>query len=175
MISHHFIGTGVWSEALHRGQQDPEQLLAEVAGHVRACHLQVMATQAVPFDQGGLTLVWVLAESHLVLHVWPELQSATLDLHVCNFGTSNAANARALRDRLAAACFATGGHWAEVVAGAGTDEDAQLSVGPVLGSGVDPFVAGGVDRHRSADRITFMEETTTNGGDQNALQRSSTS
>ena len=109
MISHHFIGTGVWSEALQRSQRDPAQLLAEVTGHARACHLQVMATQAVPFDEGGLTLVWVLAESHLVLHVWPELQSATLDLHVCNYSTSNAANARALRDRLAAVCFATGG------------------------------------------------------------------
>ena len=43
------------------------QPLAEVTGHVRACHLQVMATQAVPFDEGGLTLVWVLAESHLDL------------------------------------------------------------------------------------------------------------
>ena len=63
MISHHFIGTGVWSEALQRSWRDPVQLLAEVTGHVRACHLQVMATQAVPFDEGGLTLVWVLAES----------------------------------------------------------------------------------------------------------------
>ena len=129
MISHHFIGTGVWSEALQRSQRDPAQLLAEVTGHVRACHLQVMATQAVPFDEGGLTLVWVLAESHLVLHVWPELQSATLDLHVCNYSTSNAANARALRDRLAAVCFATGGHWSELVAGASTDEAAKRPVG----------------------------------------------
>ena len=114
MISHHFIGTGVWSEALQRSQRDPAQLLAEVTGHVRACHLQVMATQAVPFDEGGLTLVWVLAESHLVLHVWPELQSATLDLHVCNYSTSNAANARALRivwRRCALPPGATGQSW----------------------------------------------------------------
>ena len=125
MVSHHFVGTGVWSEALQRAQCDSEQLLDNIAAHVRACHLHVVATQAVPFDHDGLTLVWVLAESHVVLHVWPELRSATLDLHVCNYGASNAANARALRDQLAGACFATGGHWAELVTGSDTDQTAQ--------------------------------------------------
>ena len=118
-------------------------MLDEVAGHVQACHLQVMATQAVPFDQGGLTLVWVLAESHLVLHIWPELQSATIDLHVCNYGTSNAANARALRQRLAAAYFATGGHWSELVAGADAAAAAEAGPGPVLGAGVEPLLVEG--------------------------------
>ena len=118
-------------------------MLDEVTGHVQACHLQVMATQAVPFDQGGLTLVWVLAESHLVLHIWPELQSATIDLHVCNYGTSNAANARALRQRLAAAYFATGGHWSELVTGAGAVAPAEAGPGPVLGAGVEPLLVEG--------------------------------
>ena len=125
MVSHHFVGTGVWSQALQRAQCDSEQLLDDIAAHVRACHLHVVATQAVPFDHDGLTLVWVLAESHVVLHVWPELRSATLDLHICNYGASNAANARALRDRLAEACFATGGNWAELVTGSDTDQTAQ--------------------------------------------------
>ncbi len=141
MISHHFIGTGGWSDTLRRGQRDPARLLDEVAGHVQACHLQVMATQAVPFDNGGLTLVWVLAESHLVLHVWPELESATVDLHVCNYGASNAANAGALRDRLAATYFATGGQWSTLVAGTATDAEAGLE--PVMGADGDLLVAEG--------------------------------
>lgn len=141
MISHHFIGTGGWSDTLRRGQRDPARLLDEVAGHVQACHLQVMATQAVPFDNGGLTLVWVLAESHLVLHVWPELESATVDIHVCNYGASNAANARALRDRLAATYFATGGQWSTLVAGTATDVEAGLE--PVMEADGDLLVAEG--------------------------------
>ncbi len=141
MISHHFIGTGGWSDTLRRGQRDPARLLDEVAGHVQACHLQVMATQAVPFDNGGLTLVWVLAESHLVLHVWPELESATVDLHVCNYGASNAVNAGALRDRLAATYFATGGQWSTLVAGTATDAEAGLE--PVMGADGDLLVAEG--------------------------------
>ena len=132
---------------MQRAQCDSEQLLNDIAAHVRACHLHVVATQAVSFDHDGLTLVWVLAESHVVLHVWPELRSATLDLHICNYGASNAANARALRDRLAEACFATGrplggvGHWL----GHGSDRPA-CSVWHALRPGGDPAPRG--PRHR---------------------------
>ena len=77
--------------------------------------LQVVADQAVPFTGGGATLVWILAESHLVLHLWPELGRATVDLHVCDYRESNRAKAHRLRDALAALCFAPGsGAWREV-------------------------------------------------------------
>ena len=143
MISHHFIGTGVWSEALCLAQDNAAQVLAEVTAQVQACHLHVVATQAVPFTPGGLTLVWVLAESHVVLHIWPELRSATLDLHICNYGTSNAANARALRDRLAATYFATGGDWSTLVAGADTADVAEAGRESVVGSDGDLLPAEG--------------------------------
>ena len=77
-----------------------------------------MAQQAVPFAGGGLTLVWVLAESHLVLHLWPEEGYATVDLHVCDYRESNAAKARRLREELARLCFAAGsGEWQEMAVG----------------------------------------------------------
>jgi S-adenosylmethionine decarboxylase proenzyme len=53
----------------------------------------------------GVTGTIVLAESHLCLHTWPESESLTLDLYVCNFSGDNRARARqvfaALRDRFA--------------------------------------------------------------------------
>jgi len=36
----------------------------------------------------------ILAESHLAVHTWPELNDVTLDLYVCNFGRDNSAAAR---------------------------------------------------------------------------------
>jgi len=51
---------------------------------------------SVVFDNGGLTLVWVLAESHLVLHHWEMEGFATLDLHLCNYRGSNIERARRL-------------------------------------------------------------------------------
>lgn len=81
MISHHFVGAGRSSERLR--SVEPSRLLALVTERVVDCGLGVVVEQAVPFDNGGLTLVWVLAESHLVLHLWPEDGYATVDLHVC--------------------------------------------------------------------------------------------
>ena len=51
----------------------------------------------------GITGVVLLAESHLAVHTWPELGTATLDIYVCNFGRDNSAKARDLLGRLMAA------------------------------------------------------------------------
>jgi S-adenosylmethionine decarboxylase len=59
-----------------------------------------------PHAQGapsGITGVVLLAESHLAVHTWPELEAATLDVYVCNLGTDNSARAEALMDSLVAA------------------------------------------------------------------------
>ena len=51
----------------------------------------------------GITGVVLLAESHVAVHTWPELEAATLDVYVCNFGADNSASAHALLDALVAA------------------------------------------------------------------------
>lgn len=50
------------------------------------------------FDGGGVTGAVVLAESHLAIHTWPELNSVTLDVYVCNFSQDNGVKARAVMD-----------------------------------------------------------------------------
>ena len=45
---------------------------------------------------GGITGVVLLAESHLAVHTWPEIESVTLDVYVCNFGADQTAKARGL-------------------------------------------------------------------------------
>lgn len=52
---------------------------------------------------GGVTGVVLLAESHLAVHTWPELQAVTLDVYVCNFGADNTHKAHRLIDTLLAA------------------------------------------------------------------------
>ncbi|MEO8079597.1 MAG: S-adenosylmethionine decarboxylase [Caldimonas sp.] len=47
--------------------------------------------------QSGITGVVLLAESHLAVHTWPELEAATLDVYVCNLGgRDHAARAESL-------------------------------------------------------------------------------
>jgi S-adenosylmethionine decarboxylase len=51
----------------------------------------------------GITGVVLLAESHLAVHTWPELEAATLDVYVCNLGADNSGRAEALLAALIAA------------------------------------------------------------------------
>ncbi|MDE2439770.1 MAG: adenosylmethionine decarboxylase [Betaproteobacteria bacterium] len=44
----------------------------------------------------GVTGTVVLAESHLALHTWPEIQAVALDIYVCNFSGDNSTRAQAL-------------------------------------------------------------------------------
>ena len=54
---------------------------------------KVAAHAAAP---SGITGVVLLAESHLAVHTWPELEAATLDVYVCNLGADNSRHAEAL-------------------------------------------------------------------------------
>lgn len=54
-------------------------------------------------DPAGATGAVILAESHLAVHTWPELNGVTLDLYVCNFSQDNSTAARSACDRLISA------------------------------------------------------------------------
>ena len=115
MSSHHFLGNGNLSARFAREALRPEDLLDEVARLVTDCGLGVMARQAVPFPGGAFTFVWVLAESHLVIHHWPEDGYATIDLHICDYKSSNALKAHRLVQALERHCFVEGSaRWSEL-------------------------------------------------------------
>ncbi len=115
MSSHHFIGTGLLSAELEGAASESESLLGVVAGLVTDSGLQVVASQSARFDNDGLTLVWILAESHLVIHVWQVEAFATVDLHVCDYRESSTERARRLVASLEAFCFAAGSaSWHEI-------------------------------------------------------------
>jgi len=51
---------------------------------------------------GGVTGCVVLAESHVAVHTWPELEGVTLDVYVCNYTRDNSARARTVVDEFVA-------------------------------------------------------------------------
>jgi S-adenosylmethionine decarboxylase len=57
--------------------------------------LSVVAEAFHRFAEGGATGAVVLAESHVAVHTWPELDAVTLDIYVCNFSQDNRAAAEA--------------------------------------------------------------------------------
>jgi S-adenosylmethionine decarboxylase len=50
---------------------------------VRAGSGHVLKTSHVTFPNGAVTLVLILAESHLSIHTWPEDQAIAIDLFSC--------------------------------------------------------------------------------------------
>jgi len=59
--------------------------------------LQAVGELFHPFPgPSGVTGMVLLAESHLAVHTWPELQAVTLDVYVCNLDTDNSGRAETL-------------------------------------------------------------------------------
>lgn len=110
--AHHFIGVGPISQPL---RETPSiALLARISRTIRDCGLTVVSETSAGFEGGGATLVWILAESHLVLHLWTMEGFATIDLHVCDFRASNEGPARLLKQQLSQLCFAGVPEWQEI-------------------------------------------------------------
>ncbi|MEO8248792.1 MAG: S-adenosylmethionine decarboxylase [Burkholderiales bacterium] len=58
--------------------------------------------EAAGRGEAGVTATVLLAESHLCVHTWPELDAVTLDVYVCNFLADHSASAHRLMDLLLA-------------------------------------------------------------------------
>lgn len=114
MSTHHSIGIGRMSESLRRRQSD-EALAREIAAHVAAAGFEVVSHHAASFPGGGKTMVWILAESHLVVHLWEEEDFATVDLHICDYRRSNQKRAQSLAAALGELCFVPAtARWREI-------------------------------------------------------------
>jgi len=61
-----------------------EELTAAFAGALTAAGATVVEAIAHNFPGAGLTSVLILAESHAVLHTWPETGTANIDIFSCS-------------------------------------------------------------------------------------------
>jgi S-adenosylmethionine decarboxylase len=69
----------------------------------RAAGLSIVAEAFHGFADAGATGAVVLAESHVAVHTWPELDAVTLDIYVCNYSQDNRAAAESTYAALCAA------------------------------------------------------------------------
>jgi S-adenosylmethionine decarboxylase proenzyme len=84
--------------------RDARALRALCVREVERAGLQAVNDVFHVFDgEGGVTGVVLLAESHLALHSWPELNAVTLDVYVCNFSADHGSAAESLLAALIAA------------------------------------------------------------------------
>lgn len=71
--------------------EDPRRLVDLLHGAARAARTTVVAEAMHTFTPQGLTGVLLLAESHLSLHTWPELDYIAVDIFTCGDSTDGRA------------------------------------------------------------------------------------
>lgn len=92
----------------HPALTEADALRALCLGAVVAAGLTPVGECFHPFppehgEPRGVTGVLLLAESHLAVHTWPELDAVTLDVYVCHRHADNSARAEAVLAALLAA------------------------------------------------------------------------
>ncbi len=97
--SHHFSAILPVAAQLHGWTaMDFLQVLQQ---QVQTVGLTVVSETSFTFQPQGISVVALLAESHVALHFWPELGKITLDIHVCDFHHDNLEKAKQLAALLA--------------------------------------------------------------------------
>ncbi|WP_244329338.1 S-adenosylmethionine decarboxylase family protein [Tolypothrix sp. PCC 7910] len=64
------------------------------AAHI--AQLTIVGELAYAFQPQGVSAVILLAESHVVLHFWPEQAKVTIDIHICDYQKDNQQKAKLL-------------------------------------------------------------------------------
>jgi S-adenosylmethionine decarboxylase len=67
----------------------PAELLGLLKTVVRGAGLNAVSEATATFEPQGVSVVVILEESHVALHVWTERQKVTVDVHVCDYFQDN--------------------------------------------------------------------------------------
>jgi len=62
----------------------PEEVAATFAGALRRAGATILHEHSHTFPGAGLTCVFILSESHAVLHTWPETGTVNIDIFSCS-------------------------------------------------------------------------------------------
>lgn len=79
--------------ALETALRDAADALGATILHAHLHRFDSVRTGGAVGEQGGVTGVLLLAESHLSIHTWPEHGFAAIDAFMCGTGTTDAARA----------------------------------------------------------------------------------
>lgn len=80
--------------------ENPREIQAFLIGLVAKYNLTELNTFFYRFENGGYTGVTALAESHVAMHSWPELNYLTLDVYLCNHTRNNTQTCRLIFDEI---------------------------------------------------------------------------
>jgi S-adenosylmethionine decarboxylase len=73
-----------FSGCVHLADLSPETITADFVLALKSAGATIVETLPHHFPGAGLTCVLILAESHAVLHTWPETGTINLDIFSCS-------------------------------------------------------------------------------------------
>ena len=89
--SHHFFGSVISDHSSKL--TDSQSLTDHINNLLEELDVTCLGIQTYNFKdkegQHGFTSVYLLAESHIAIHTWPEYKVAELDVYLCNYLRDN--------------------------------------------------------------------------------------
>lgn len=77
-----------------------KQTQAFILKTIKKDGLHALGLLSHKFSNGGFSAIVNLAESHLALHTWPELNYLTIDIYTCNYTRNNNKSCRTIFETL---------------------------------------------------------------------------
>lgn len=99
--SHHFSAILTAAETIIT--QPPAELLGLLRRCVKLVGLSAVGELSTTFEPQGASVVLILEESHVALHIWTESSKIAVDIHVCDYYEDNFHKAKRLTELLAIA------------------------------------------------------------------------
>jgi S-adenosylmethionine decarboxylase len=81
-LGHHFLYDYI--ECSSASINDIDYLESNLESLIRDSGCTIIQKFSHAFSPHGITIMFVLAESHVALHTWPEFSTACLDIFLCN-------------------------------------------------------------------------------------------
>ena len=69
--------------------QNPQKIAKTVKNICKENNITVLKASSFVFSNNGATILFLLSESHLAIHTWPEKKLVNFDLFVCNYKENN--------------------------------------------------------------------------------------
>jgi S-adenosylmethionine decarboxylase proenzyme len=66
-------------------KQNIENIVFDISQIIQINQLTIVWEKYYEFGKNSFTLVFLLAESHLSIHTWPEKKYISFDIYVCNY------------------------------------------------------------------------------------------
>lgn len=68
---------------------NPKKLIKQMQKICKTNNVHILKTSYYLFPNKGATILFLLSESHLAIHTWPEKKLINFDLFLCNYESDN--------------------------------------------------------------------------------------